>query len=100
MLAALERYDLWRWAHGLGDPQTASAAARIARQVATERDANRLLWARKEAVAAEVADGMAHAARKDLLHYHRWTPVGHTPRRVDWDRLRDQYIDDTTLTTD
>lgn len=97
VLAALERYDCWRWAHGLGDPLTASAAARIARQVATEQDANRLTWGRKEAVAAEVADGLAHAARKDLLHYHRWRPVGASTARVDLDALREAYITDTSL---
>lgn len=97
VLAALERYDLWRWAHGLGDPQTAAATARIARQVATEREANRALWATKEAVAAEVADGMAHAARRDGLHYHRWTPVGAPAARIDFDAQREAYIHDTTL---
>lgn len=99
VLAALERYDLWRWAHGLGDPQTAAAAARIARQDAAERDALRTLWATKEAVAAEVADGLAHAARRDGLHYHRWTPVGAAAPRVDYDALREAYLHDTTFTS-
>lgn len=97
VLTALERYDLWQYAHGLGDPVTASARARIARQVATEREANRLLWARKEAIAAQVSDGLAFHARKDGLHYHRWTPVGAAPRGSDYDRERHTYLTDTTL---
>lgn len=98
VIAAITRYDLWRYAHGLGDPLTATAEIQIARQVATERDANRMVWAMKEAVGAEVADGMAFAARQDGLHYHRWRPVGVKPRETDWERMKHQYINDTSLT--
>lgn len=101
VLAALTRYDLWRYAHGMGDPMTAAAKAQIARQDATEREANRLVWGRKEAVAQEIADGLAFAARQDGLHYHRWSPVrtkeDRMRRATDMDRLRDQYINDTTF---
>ena len=59
VLTALTRYDLWRYAHGLGDPITATAAVQIARAVATERDANKMVWGMKEAVGNEIADGLA-----------------------------------------
>jgi hypothetical protein len=94
---ALSRYDLWKYAHGLGDPITAHAQAQIRRQIATEQYANRMLWARKEAVAQEVADGLAFAARQDGLHYHRWRPVGQKARRIDMDAMKDHYVQDTSL---
>jgi len=97
VLDALARYDLWKYAHGLGDPVTAHAQTQIRRQIATEQDANRMIWARKEAVAHEVADGFAFAARQDGLHYHRWRPVGQKARHLDMDRMRHDYIHDTSL---
>lgn len=98
VLASVTRYDLWRYAHGLGDPLTATANVQIARQVATERDANRRVWANKEAVGHEIADGMAFAARQDGLHYHRWRKVGEKPLAVDWDRMHHEYVTHTSLT--
>jgi hypothetical protein len=97
VLTALQRYDLWRYAHGQGDPVTSIAKVQIARQAADEREANRLLWASKENVMGELADGFSFAARKDGLHYHRWRPVGAKARAFDYERMKEHYINDTTL---
>lgn len=95
VLRALERYDLFRYAHGLGNPLTSAAEATIRRMHADEVAAHRLLWAKWEGLAEEWADGAAHAARKDGLHYHRWRPVGTKARAVDVDAQRHQFIHDT-----
>jgi hypothetical protein len=95
VLAALERYDLFRYAHGLSDPVTLAAKATIRRLHETEVAAHRLLWAKWEGLAEEWADGAAHAARQDGLHYHRWRPVGTKARAVDVDAQRHQFIHDT-----
>ena len=97
VLVALERYDLWRFAHGLGDPVTAAARATIARMHNSELEAHRLMWSRWEALAEEWADGAAHAARQDGLHLLRWNTVGHTARAVDMAALREQYVHDTDV---
>lgn len=95
VLTALERYDLFRYAHGLSDPVTQAAKATIARLHATEVAAHKLLWAKWEGLAEEWADGAAHAARQDGLHLHRWRPVGQKARPVDVDAQRHQFIHDT-----
>lgn len=95
VLTALERYDLFRYAHGLGHPITNAARVTIARLHETEVAAHKLLWAKWEALAEEWADGAAHAARQDGLHYHRWRPVGQKARAVDMDAQRHAFITDT-----
>lgn len=95
VLVALERYDLWRYAHGLGDPVTSAARATLNRLRAHELDAHRLMWSRWEGLAEEWADGAAHAARQDGLHNLRWNKVGTKARAVDMAALREQYIHDT-----
>lgn len=97
VLVALERYDLWRYAHGLGDPVTAAAQATLRRMQGSEIDAHRLMWSRWETLADEWADGAAHAARKDGLHNLRWNKVGEKPRTVDMAALRERYIHDTNI---
>ena len=97
VLVALERYDLWRYAHGLGDPVTAAAQATLRRMRASEIAAHTAMWAKWETVAAEWADGAAHAARQDGLHLLRWNRVGEKPRGVDMAALREQYILDTDV---
>lgn len=95
VLVALERYDLWRFAHGLGDPVTSAARATIHRLREHELAAHTLMWSKWEALAEEWADGAAHAARKDGLHNLRWNKVGHKARAVDMAAMREQYITDT-----
>lgn len=97
VVVALERYDLWRYAHGLGDPMTAAARMTIRRMQATEVEAHRLMWSKWESLAAEWADGAAFAARQDGLHYHRWTPVGSRARSIDYDAARAHYLMDTDV---
>lgn len=96
VLRALERYDLFRFAHGLSDPVTAPAAAAIARMHAQEVEAHKLLWGKWEGLAEEWADGAAHAARQDGLHLLRWRPVGQKARAVDMDAAKHQFIHETT----
>lgn len=95
VLVGLERYDLWRYAHGLGDPVTSAAQATIRRMHASEVDAHRLMWSRWEGLAEEWAEGAAHAARKDGLHLLRWNKVGEKPRAVDMAAMRERYLYDT-----
>ncbi len=95
VLRALERYDLFRYAHGLGDPMTAAAQMTVQRLHETEVAAHKLLWAKWEGLAEEWADGAAFAARQDGLHYHRWRPVGQKARPVDVDAQRQAFITDT-----
>lgn len=97
VLVALERYDLWRFAHGLGNPVTAAAQATLRRMQASEMEAHKAMWAKWELLAEEWADGAAHAARQDGLHLLRWNPVGHKARGVDMAALRDRYITDTDV---
>lgn len=100
VIGALERYDLWKWANNVGahgDIQTQTVRNHVARLRDTEREANKLRWQQWQDFSGEIAGGMAHAARKDGLHLHRLTPVGHTPRPVDYERLKDRYLDDTNL---
>lgn len=97
VLVALERYDLWRYAHGLGNPVTAAARATLRRMSETEQAAHRLMWSRWEGLSEEWADGAAHAARQDGLHLLRWNKVGHKARGVDMAALREQYITDTDV---
>ncbi len=97
VLAALERYDLWRFAHGLGDPMTHGAALAIKQVQATELAAHRLQWAKLASLSEEWADGAAHAARADGLHRLRMTPVGQRSRIADVDAAREAYIHDFSL---
>lgn len=98
VLTALERYDLWRYATGLGDPVSQVAKATIARLTAEEQAAHRLLWARWETLADEWASGAAHAARQDGLHRLRLTPVGAPSRpAVDYEAAREHFITDTSM---
>lgn len=97
VLVALERYDLWRYVHGLGNPLTAAADATLRRMQASEMEAHTAMWAKWELLAEEWADGAAHAARQDGLHLLRWNKVGHKARGVDMAALRDQYITDTDV---
>jgi len=98
VLTALERYDLWRYAQGLGDPVSAAAKATIARLTADERAAHRLLWAKWETLADEWASGAAHAARQDGLHLLRHTPVGASTRpTVDYEAVKARFINDTSM---
>lgn len=98
VLAALERYDLWRWANQVGgSPVTATVRAHVNRLRAIEADANRARWQQWDEFSQELASGMAHAARQDGLHRLRLTPVGHTAPRVDHDRERDRVLNDFNL---
>lgn len=97
VLAALERYDLWRFAHGLGNPMTQGAALAIKHTQDTELAAHRLQWAKLASLSEEWADGAAHAARADGLHRLRMTPVGQRSRVADVDAAMDSYINDFTL---
>lgn len=97
VLVALERYDLWRFAHGLGNPVTAAAQATLRRMQASEMEAHKAMWAKWELLAEEWADGAAHAARQDGLHLLRWNKVGHKARAVDMAAMRERYITDTDV---
>lgn len=97
VLRALERYDLWRHAHGLGDPMTNAAKLAIAQVRATELDAHTAQWNALQALSEEWADGALHAFKQDGLHRMRLTPVGSRTRAVDVDRHRDEYLHDYSL---
>jgi hypothetical protein len=98
VIDAMQRYDLWRFAHGYGADAlvTAPAKAQIAHMNAAERDAHRLVWARWDAMSEELADGLAHAARKDGMHYHR-VPSWKRPRPVDLEAVRDRFVNDVSI---
>ena len=97
VLTALERYDLWRYAAGLGDPLTNVAKATLARMHATEVEAHKVMWSRWQETSEAWADGAAFAARQDGLHYHRWRPVGEKARGFDMDAIRAAYLNDTDV---
>lgn len=99
VLAAIEAYDLWRWAHG-GDAQTTAVQSRIARWSEVERAANKLHWAADTQTFGSQASELGHLMRKDGMHNQRWTPVGVKAAAVDADALADQYLNDTTWSHD
>jgi hypothetical protein len=98
VIEAMQRYDLWRYAHGQGADAlvTAPARAQIARLNDAEREAHRLLWARWGALTDEIADGLAHAARQDGLHYHR-VPSWKRARPIDLEAVRDRFVNDVSI---
>lgn len=97
VLRALERYDLWRHAHGLGDPMTNAAKLAIAQVRATEMEAHTAQWDALMTLSEEWADGALHAFKQDGLHRLRLNPVGSTTRAVDVERHRHDYIHDYSL---
>ena len=97
VMAALERYDLWRFAHGIADPITNAAKLTIAALGNTEIAAHRLMWQQLVGMSEQWADGAGFAARQDGLHRLRSTPVGYRHRDADIDRAMDEYINDLSI---
>lgn len=94
VLDGIREYDLARFAFG-GNPATQAVRARVARWDATEREANRLRYAKETAEWTHASEGLGWLMRRDGMHHHRWHPVGHTARAVDPDVLEHDYITDT-----
>ena len=97
MMTALERYDLWRYAHGIADPMTNGAQLAIKALQATEREAHTNQWRTLMGLSEEWADGAGFAARQDGLHRLRMSPVGHKHQSADVDAARDSYINDFSV---
>ena len=99
VLTALERYDLFRYANRLdnGDLTTRAARVQITRLNDQEREAHRLLWQKWGDVMGEIGDGLAHAARQDGVHYHRWTRPGERAPVIDHDAEAEAFINDVSL---
>lgn len=97
VMTALERYDLWRYAHGIADPMTHGATLAIKALQATEHEAHTNQWRSLMGLSEEWADGAAHAARADGLHRLRMTPVGVKSKVADVDRARHEYVHDYSV---
>jgi hypothetical protein len=97
MMTALERYDLWRYAHGIADPMTNGAKLAIKALQATEVEAHTNQWRTLMGLSEEWADGAGFAARQDGLHRLRMSPVGYKHQIADVDAARESYINDFSV---